>query len=199
MPLPYIPQWTDPKTNWNPGDGIMAGDLNKVGGNLGALHLGLREQVSMGSTLVNVTIPSNTLGSASHYALVLGMGALFVPQGAEIIVSGSTLHNIQVQNDVDAFIAIHDHNGVSYNNNIGNMVHPLGSSYVYASENELKNNALYYQNFLTDVIPIPQINLNLNRNVVAMIFIGYSFAKKSPTSFDADILHMDATFTTLRR
>lgn len=125
------------------------------------------------------------------------MGALFVPRGAEIIVSGSTLHNVQIQNEIDAFIAIHVHNGVSYNNNIGNMVHALGSSYVYASENELKNNALYFQNFLTDTIPIPQINLNLDRNEIVMIFIGYSFAKRSGTSFDADILHMNATFTSL--
>lgn len=26
--------WQNPKTNWNPGDGIMAGDLNRIEGNL---------------------------------------------------------------------------------------------------------------------------------------------------------------------
>lgn len=29
--------WQNPKTNWNPGDGIMAGDLNRIEGNTQAL------------------------------------------------------------------------------------------------------------------------------------------------------------------
>jgi hypothetical protein len=82
MALSFIPQWTDPKTNWNPGDGIMAGDLNKVGGNFGALHYGLRNQVSMGNTLVNVTIPSAALGSASHYASCIRYGCALCTTGS---------------------------------------------------------------------------------------------------------------------
>jgi len=195
MAARYLPYWTDPKTDWNPGDGIMAGDLNRMEKNSAALYFGLRRQVSMGSTLPNVNLVNNSIPNETEMALVLGMGALFVPQEAEIIVSGNTLYRVNTQDGLTAFIGVYVLNAVSYSNNIGSLLTPSGTDYVYAGVNNLKNNAIYYQEFMTDVIPIPKINLGLDHNETVLILCGYSFKMKSGTSLNAPILHMNATFT----
>jgi len=51
--------WSRPKLNWNPGDGIMASDLNRIEGNIDELRIRVLTSVTIGGIVPYDTLTSN--------------------------------------------------------------------------------------------------------------------------------------------
>jgi hypothetical protein len=73
--------WTEPKTDWNPGDGVKASDFNRIEGNIAALSVGTYIMKGIQTGTVSFPYPS----VEKNYEL---LDRLFieVPRGKQLIL-----------------------------------------------------------------------------------------------------------------
>jgi len=158
--LPVIEGWQKPKKNWQPGDGIMAGDLNRIEGNIDELRIRVLSSVTIGGIC-----PYDALSGGRAY--LLGLTTVHVSEFLRIHFRA--VGDFANGAEKIAFVSFHK-SAPSFS--VGD------SGGIFTQYSTLKNSSIYYFDFTTEMgymrVSLDELGLTKPSAIVACCGVAHT-------------------------
>jgi len=202
--------WIEPKTDWNPGDGIKASDLNRIEDNTDELLRMLMRSVSLGNYREVYFTNTSPVRNVDDL-LIFDVGVLDIPDAdTDVVISANCVLRDEEPKLIPFLAVIRQHtSGAGYS--LGSYLHDIFDGMYYTKKGDLESNGriAYYREFEQN-----PINHSINYKTAIdwqggewsryhYVMIGLRLTQSLTTLFPPSPAtvraHLKAIFTSVRR